>query len=530
VTPRAAWSWRVAACCLLSAGCDRATAVDPGVIVVGVRAAPNTLDPRKGSDEASQRIAQLIFDPLMEFGDDLAVRPALAERLDNPDPLTYIVHLRRGVTFHDGRSLTSKDVVYTYSAFLDPAFVSPFKGAYRMLRGVTALDDFTVQFTLSEPFAAFPAQLVNTPPVVPFGSDASLRTAPIGSGPYRFVRYDVDEQVVLTAFEGYWRGRARNTGIVVKVVPDDTMRGLELRKRSIDLVANDLPPDIVYQLEQRGGIQITRSPGLDFSYLGFNMRDPALSDTRVRHAIGYAIDRDAIVTYLRRGFARKAFGLMPPQARAFEPDVFQFTYDPDTSRRLLDAAGYTDPDGEGPVPRLRLSLRISTNEEARLQAAVIQQDLARVHIDLDVRSTELATLQEDVENGNFQIFSLQWVGGGLVDPDMLRRVFHSSQIPPSGFNRGRYVNPEVDRLIDLATRSIDEPDRLRYYSEAQKIIANDAPYIPLWNRTNAVVAQPSLAGLHLNPTGDFSALRNVVKASAAAADVAATPAAATVSP
>jgi peptide/nickel transport system substrate-binding protein len=494
-------------------GCaPAAVPVDPGAVIVGVRAAPNTLDPRMGNDEASQRIAQLIFNPLLEFGDDMRVRPVLAQRLENPDPLTYVVHLRRGILFHDGAELTSKDVVYTFESFLDPEFISPFKGAYRLLESVRALDAYTVEFRLGEPFAAFPAQLVNTPPVVPFGSGASLRRHPLGTGPYRFVAYDVDEQVVLTAFEHYWDGPPANSGVIVKVIPDDTMRGLELRKRSIDLVANDLPPDIVHQLERSGGFRIDRSPGLDFSYLGFNMRDPVVADKRVRRAIGYAIDRGAIVEHLRRGLAQPAFGLMPPQAWAFEPNVFQFTYDPERSRQLLDEAGYTDPDGAGPLPRLRLSLRISTNEEARLQGAVIQHDLAGVGISLDVRSSELATLQDDVLKGNFQIFSLQWVGGGLVDPDMLRRVFHSQQVPPSGFNRGYYANPLVDRLIDSATVSLDEAVRKTFYSEAQKLIAEDAPYIPLWNRTNVLVAQPTLSGLSLNPTGDLSALRHVRKA------------------
>jgi peptide/nickel transport system substrate-binding protein len=202
---------------------------------------------------------------------------------------------------------------------------------------------------------------------------------------------------------------------------------------------------------------------------------------------------------------------MPPEAWAFEPLAFQFTYDPAESKRLLDEAGYLDPDGDGPEARLKLSFRISTNEEARLQGAVIQQDLARVGIDLDVRSSELATLLDDVVKGNFQIFSLQWVGGGLVDPDIIRRVFHSQQVPPSGFNRGHYSNPLTDRLIERASTALDEATRKRFYAEAQKVIAEDAPYIPIWNRTNVLVAQPSLTGLHLSPTSDFSALKDAKK-------------------
>jgi peptide/nickel transport system substrate-binding protein len=156
-----------------------------------------------------------------------------------------------------------------------------------------------------------------------------------------------------------------------------------------------------------------------------------------------------------------------------------------------------------------LSLKISNSEETRIQAAAIQQDLRSAGIDLDIRSYEFATFYADVLKGNFQIFALQWVGGAMVDPDMLRRVFHSSELPPSGFNRGLYQNAEVDRLLELATASLDEADRKRYYGRAQQIIARDAPYIPIWNRTNVVVAQRSLDGLHIGPLGDFTALREV---------------------
>jgi peptide/nickel transport system substrate-binding protein len=305
---------------LLGSACSPSLPPDPQIITIAVRSGPTTLDPRQGNDESSQRVSQLVFNSLVEWGDDLRVHPALAERLENPDPRTWVAHLRRGIRFHDGHELTSRDVVYTFSAFVDPSFISPLKGGYKLLRGVTALDDYTVQFTLAEPFAAFPIQLV-LPPIVPADAGDRMRTFPVGTGPYRFVRYDTDDKIVLSAFEGFWNGRPRNAGIVVKVIPDDTMRGLDLRKGATDLVINDLPTDIVHQLSQDGEFHVEPSPGLDLSYIGFNMRDPILADRRVRHAIGYAINREAIIKYMRRGLARPASGLLPDQAWAFEPDV-----------------------------------------------------------------------------------------------------------------------------------------------------------------------------------------------------------------
>jgi peptide/nickel transport system substrate-binding protein len=313
---------------------------------VGIRTAPNNIDPRLGNDEASARVAQLIFSTLFNIGDDLRPTPLLAQRLDNPDPLTYVVTLKRGVKFHDGHEMTARDVVFTYSQMIDPAFLSPFKGAFRSLKSVRALDDYHVVFLLKEPFAAFPIQLAGLPAIIPAGSGSDFGEHPIGTGPYKFVSYTVDDEVVLAPFAGYFDGPPKNTGIVIKVLPDDTMRGLEVRKGSIDLVVNDLPPDIVRQLGSH--VVVATSPGLDYSYLGMNMRDPILRDKRVRQAIGYAIDRKAIVEYLRRGLARPATGLIPSLAWAYEPDVFQFTYDPDKSKQLLDEAGYTDPEAAPP--------------------------------------------------------------------------------------------------------------------------------------------------------------------------------------
>lgn len=486
--------------------CDRRPPAS-NVITVAVLSSPNSLDPRIGSDETSQRVHQLVFDNLLALDEKLRVTGGLATHWEQPDPVTYLVHLRQGVRFHDGHALTADDVVHTFGSFIDPAFVSPRKGAYRMLDRVEAVDPYTVRFTLKEPFGSFPIQLVM--PVVPNGAGPELRDRPIGTGPYRFVSFAVDDHVTLDAFPDYFRGAPANGGVVLKVVPDEIMRALELRKGTVDMVVNDLSPDVVHQLAREKAVTIAEAPGTDYAYVGVNMRDPVLKDRRVRHALGYAIDRQAIVDHLRRGLARPAVGVLPPASWAFEAGVFQFTHDPVRAIALLEEAGYRDPDGDGPEPRLRLSLKVSTNEFIRLQAAVIQQDLKRVGIDLDVRSHEFATLYADVLKGNFQLFTLQWVG--VSDPDMLRRVFHSKQMPPNGFNRGFYENPEVDRLIDAAMAAESDDERRALYGEAQRVVAEDAPYISLWYKTNVAVSGTRIEGVTLTPSAEFTFLRHVLK-------------------
>jgi peptide/nickel transport system substrate-binding protein len=487
------------------AGCGGPTPRDPNVIVVAMANSPTNFDPAVGLDEASQKIHQLLFSSLVRIDESLRVVPDLAVRFDWPDPLTYVAELPTGVRFHDGSALTAADVAYTFRRFLDPAFVSGRKGAYRALKSIDVIDDTHVAFRLHAASASFPINLVMG--IVPEGTGTAAARAPVGSGPYRLADFAPDDHTTLVPFAGYYQGAPQNAGVVLRVVPDETMRGLELRKGSVDLVVNDLSPDIIKGLRGEAHLRVSTAPGTDYAYLGFNLRDPLLQDRRIRMAVGYAIDLNAIVDHLRRGLATPAIGIVPPMSWAHDASAFHFERDVNRAKALLDEAGYPDPDGDGPQPRLRLSLKTSTAEAYRLQAAVIQQNLADAGIALELRSYEFATLFADVIRGNVQLYTLQWVG--VTDPDMLRRVFHSSQVPPSGFNRGYYKNPDVDRLIDAASTALGEDERRALYGEAQRRIADDAPYISLWYKTNVAVAHARLTGIALSPTADFTFLSRV---------------------
>ena len=194
-------------------GCGPSPAANDDIVRVVIPAAPVSFDPRVATDEYSRHVHQLVFDDLT----------ALAVSIENRDPLTYIARLRHGVRFHDGRELTAKDVIYTLGSALGPNLV-------------TALDDYTVQFTLTQPDSAFPSRLVFA--VVPDGAGEVLRKFPIGTGPYRFARYVVDEQVELTAFEGYWDGLPQNAGITLRIIPDEAARERELRNGNADLLVD----------------------------------------------------------------------------------------------------------------------------------------------------------------------------------------------------------------------------------------------------------------------------------------------------
>ena len=490
---------------LVSAACAVSTRPAGDLIVVALANAPTNLDPGVGLDEASQKLHQLLYHSLLKVDGSLRVVPDLAVRFETTDSQTFVAEIPPGVRFHDGREMTSADVVFTFRRFLDPAFTSARKGAYTALKSVEALTKYAVAFELKAPSASFPINLIMG--IVPVDTGPSAARAPIGSGPYRLTEFVADDHVTLMPFTEAYRGAPANGGLLFKVVPDETMRGLELRNGSVDIVVNDLSPDLVHSLERDKSLSVVTGPGTDYAYIGFNLRDPVLEDRRVRQAIALAVDQDAIIAHLRRGLARPATSLVPSMSWAFNSSVPPFRRDVAQAARLLDEAGFSDPDGPGPEPRLRLTLKTSTAEAYRLQAAVIQRNLADTGIALEIRSYEFATLMSDVVRGNVQLYTLQYVG--VTDPDMLRRAFHSAQVPPVGFNRGHYGNDTVDALITKATSSLDENERRDLYGKVQEIVADDVAYVSLWAKTNVAVARANLSGITLSPIAEFTFLRNV---------------------
>ena len=476
---------------------------DPNTLVMIIESSPTNLDPRVGIDAQSERIDNLIFDDLLSRGDDLNVAPGLAERWEIPDPLTYIFHLHRGARFHDGRTLTSRDVKWTFDSMLSGKIRSTKTANYKFVDHIDALDEFTVVFHMKEPDAPLLWNLSDgAMGIVPYGSGDEISQHPIGSGPFKFVSAETDREVVLERNADYWGEKARLARVRFAVVPDETTEALELRKGSGDIAINSLTPDTVVTLARDPRLKIERAAGTRLAYLGFNLRDPILKNVQVRQAIAYALDRRPMIEYLWRGEAEPARSILPAQSWAYNGDVPAYEHDPDKARQLLDAAGYPAVDGV----RFHITMKTSTDPNTRLMVAVMQQQLREVGIVLDIRSFEFATFFSDVQHGAFQIYGLRWIGGN-EDPDIFEYAFHSSKFPPNGANRDYYSNPTVDALIDEARRQVDPKLRKPLYAEVQRILADDVPYINLWYLNNVLVHSSRVRNIQLNPAGNFDFLR-----------------------
>jgi peptide/nickel transport system substrate-binding protein len=394
-------------------------------------------------------------------------------------------------------------VKWTFDSLLQGKIRSTKAAAYRLVDHIDAPDDYTVVFHLKEPFATLLWNISDGAiGIVPYGSGEEMSRHPIGSGPFRFVSAEPDKEVIIERNDAYWGANAHLERVRFAVIPDATTRALELRKGSADIAVTSLTGDMVLALERESNLEVLHAPGTVLAYLAFNIRDPILKDVRVRQAVAYATDRAPMIHYLLRDFGRPAYSLLPPESWAYNGDVPHYDHNPDRARQLLEQAGYPAVNGV----RFHLTLKTSTDENPRLVAAVLQQQLRDVGIALDIRTYEFATFFSDITRGAYQLHTLRWVGGN-EDPDIFEYVFHSAKFSPNGANRTYYANPRVDALIDQARSELDQNARKQIYAEIQRILAEDLPYINLWYFENVMVHTKRVQNLTLNPPGNYDFLK-----------------------
>ncbi|HUD54563.1 MAG TPA: ABC transporter substrate-binding protein [Terracidiphilus sp.] len=350
----------------LLTGC-RSAQRDPRTVVFLIESSPANLDPRVGTDGQSERIDELLFDGLVEHDASFRFTPALAERWEQPDPLTWVFYLRKGVRFHDGRTMTARDVVWSVDSMRNGTVISPKAATYASVAKVEALDDRTVVFLLKHADNFLLRNLATGAlGVVPDGSGREFWRHPVGTGPFRFVSQQIDQDVVLERNPMSWSAKPKIERVRFAVVPDAITQALELEKGSADLSINFLPMDALPVLAQHPDLEIADTPGTQIQYLAFNTRDPLLKDARVRRAIACAIDRRLIIAALLHGHARPALSLLPASHRAWTDAVERYDYDPVRAERLLDEAGYRRArDGV----RFHLTMKTSKFEDVRLLAA-----------------------------------------------------------------------------------------------------------------------------------------------------------------
>ena len=488
---------------LLGLTACKGTREDPRTVVMLIQNSPNSLDPRIGTDAMAERIGGLLFDALVRKDDHFQMQPWLATSWEQPDALTWVFHLRDGVRFANGRPLEAADVAWTVTSLLDGSLVTSKSGNFAAVTRAEAPDRLTVVLHLKRPDASLLFNLSDGLfGVVPRGSGKDFGRAPVGSGPYRFVSARQDQEVVIARNPDYWAGPPRLERVRFQIVPDAVTVALELRKGSADIAANELTLDLVHALEGMPGLKVETGPGSPVMYLNFNVAAGPLRDVRVRQAIAFAMDRQAMVHAVWRDQAKLASSLLPEGhwAAADPASLAQYPHDLVCARTLLAEAGYKPG-------QLQLEMKTSQDETTRLLALILQQQMADAGIKLTLRASEFGTFYADVSSGRFEMYALRWIGSN-EDPDIYQYALGSDRFPPRGANRGHYSDEQVDRLLGAAAGSTDEAARRLDYVQVQQILAQQVPVLPLWYPNNEVVHSTRLGGLRPRLDGSFGFLRD----------------------
>jgi peptide/nickel transport system substrate-binding protein len=461
-----------------------------------------TFDPRVSPDSADERMRQLIFNGLTRKDEKFDPVPDLAEKYEvAPDYKTVTFYLRPNVRFHNGRALSAADVKYTFSTMMTPGFKSSKRA--ELERDIASVETdptnpLKITFKCNTPCPGLPNAILPVG-IIPEGTSDQQAKRPVGTGPFKFESYSEEQEVILTAFNEYFEGPPSIKRLAIRIIPDNSTRESELLKGSADLAINaDFDPVTVETLQKAPGVKVDVTDGTNITHLGVNLQDPILKDRRIRKALAYAMDREAIIRDVLRGQAKPARSVLPPSQWAYEPNVTVYNHDPEQAKRLLSEAGKSN---------LKLSLKTSPLSISRKIGEALQEQMRRVGIELELQSLERQKLTQDMVEGNFQLY-LNTLVGGNQSPDIFKPVYGSGSIPPNGQNRSRYINPQLDKLLDEAQTASRER-RKEIFSQVQKILAEDLPQIYLWYPATIVVYRDRISNVKVDPSADWSAIRNM---------------------
>ena len=465
---------------LLFVACSRPSS-EVSEIHFAIAQAPLNLDPRYATDAASERVNRLIYQPLVDFDAASNPAPALASwQAVNDKEYRFVLNKNRAL-FHHQSPLSAQDVKATYDSLMRLKD-SPHAAEFANISNINVLDENTVEFHLKQADKHFPAKLIIgilPKDLIEKGHDFSHN--PVGNGPLKFVGWQ--NKLTLERISDKQR-------IALQEVKDPTVRVLKLMRGEADLIQGDLPPELVKYLQSKPEISVKTSAGANFSYLGLNMQDPLLQNLKVRQAIAYAIDRQAIIEKVMVKSSRIAGAILPPEHYAGNARLTTYDYNPVLAKQLLQEAGVKLP--------LKLVYKTSTDAQRVRFATILQAQMQLAGIALEIRSLDWGTFFEDVKQGNFQLFGLTWVG--IKTPEIYAKAFGSQSFPPNGFNRGRYNDAELDKLL------ADED-----WPAATTRIHAQLPYIPLWYEGQFAAMRKEIKNYAPKPDGNWDNLTTIAR-------------------
>ncbi len=467
-----------------------------------------------------------VYSNLVEFergGTKLV--PALAESWTvSEDGLAYTFRLRKGVKFHANKDFTptrdvnADDVLFSFERQWRPdhPFHKVSGGGYdyfnslgmpALLKAVEKLDDHTVRFTLNAVEAPFLANLA-----LPFAAilsaeyaDAMMRRgtpervdqAPIGTGPFRFVAYQKDAVVRFAAFDAHWAGRAPLDELVFAITPDAAVRQARLKAGECHVVPFPVPADVP-ALKADPEVVVLEQEGLNIGYIAFNVTKKPFDDVRVRRALNMAVDKQAIVAAVYQGAGVPAVNPIPPTLWSYNASVRDYPFDPDKAKELLADAGFA----KGLTLDLwAMPVQRAYNPNARRMAEMVQADFARIGVTAKIVTYEWGEYRKRVQAGDHQLAMLGWVGDNGDPDNFLHTLLGCEAARGSGINIAKWCNKEFDGLVVQAKRTTDAKARTKLYEQAQLIVKEEAPWIPVAHSVVHVALSPKVVDYRMDPFG-----------------------------
>lgn len=484
--------------------------VSPAVakdVVMAVDSTFTTMDPYDANDTLSQAVAKSFYEGLFGFDKDMNVINVLSEGYDvSADGLVYTVKLRMGVKFHDGTDFKADAVKASLDRATNPENKLRRYALFSNIDQTGVVDDYTVRFTLKKPFSAFinvlahPAAVMISPvAIAKYGKD--LRDHPVGTGPFKFIEWRQTDYLKVEKFGGYWKpGYPKVDGIVWKPVVDNNTRTAILQTGEAHF-AFRMPPEQIALLKTKPGLEVITGPSLFQRYLSMNVRQKPFDNPKVRAAVNYAINKEALAKVAFAGYAVPSDGVIPAKMEFFQK-MGPWPYDVAKAKQLLAEAGYPN----GFETELWSAYNHSTAQKA---IQFLQQQLNQVGIKVKLTALEAGQRVEKVESAPnpdtapVRMYYTGWSSSTGEADWAIRPLLAGDSAPPKLFNTAYYRNENVDRAIAGALNTRDPAEKARYYKEVQEQVWKDAPWAFLVTENLLYVRSRKLSGVSVMPDGNF---------------------------
>lgn len=490
------------------AGCGgaKSTSGNNNVLVFAQGSDPRGLDPAYVDDGESYKIMSQIFEGLVRYkAGSTEIQPALAtEWSTSADGKEWTFKLRKNVKFHDGTPFNAQAVKFSFERQLPPNRKDDMPYAEFVFDGVKSVevvDDYTVKIVLENPSAAFLANMamglaapIVSPEAVKKYGDKFIEN-PVGTGPYKFVKWEKGQMIELAAFDGYWGDKPKMAKAIYKFTKENSVRASDLATGSTDIMdgvdVNDL------KMLQDKGMKIVKEPGMNINYMGFFTNKKPFDNLKLRQAISMAINRQYLVDYLYQGNAQLPNSLLPSFIPGYSKDVKPYGYNPEEAKKLLAEAGY--PNGFEFTAITYSNPRPYNPVNGEKLAAAIQADLAKIGVTMNIKSYPWKEYKQVLFNAEGDAYFYGWIGDN-GDADNFLMLLDSAQIKGS-LNASKYSNPALDKMLAEGRTTMDPAKRAAIYADAQKLIMADAPWVFLSHSIDMAAYRPNVKGFSLHPTG-----------------------------